>query len=452
MDNSNSNSARVLLTGVEVSEEAPVYVKVNLKLGENLRYGDKEGEKKDILLLIGQATIEALNKLLPRPLDAKLDYVEAVNPKKENSPQTALSLIRFKEQQKESFLNGSCPIGNSIYEAAAKSVLDALNRKIESELQRAVLRSRTGQLPPSSDMMALINSNTPLPPKTDPIAKIEEPIAKTEEPKQQENTNSFNNKDEDVITTALTLERVTSLSAQAHSASMKGNYEQAIFYYQQAIECDDTNASYHYELGLALTKLPNKDKEAIAALKRATELDPNEATYAKELENVLRGEQLAELQEETPITTISSRKEAPKSLWQVSVNPKIAIIIGAVIIILGAIPIILFFLNTSRTVDPLSSTESEMGPLKIIYESSSAEPGKTVKAKADEIIKNNNLGNNSNDFWSMSKDKNGKITTSFSYLGKDKKVKTATWVIDIQKGFALATNPEAEEISGKIKH
>lgn len=449
MDNPSSNNIRVLLTGVDVFQEDPVLVKVSLKLGENTRFAEREGEKKDVLLLIGQATLEALNKILPRSLDARLDYVEAVNPKKENSPQTALSLIRFKELQKEVFLNGSCPIGNSLYEAAAKSVLDALNRKIDAELQRAELRSRTGQTA-NPDMMALINS-TPTPaPVIAPTA-----IETAAEPLNQHTSTPrppTPNEGEDVIATALALERVVSLSAQAHSAAMKGNYEQAVAYYQQAIEFDDTNAEYYYEMGLVLGKMPSKNKEAIAALKRATELNPNEATYAKELAGMLRGEQLADLKEdkETPKIISSSSTNAPKTLWQVSVNPKIAIVIGVIILFLASIPVVLFFINSSSNEDTLT-IETEMKPLKIIFESASAEPGKTVKDKADQIIVNSGAGKNSNLFWSMSTDKTGKVTASFSYIGSDKKTKKATWVIDVAKGFAIPANPEAEAISGKAK-
>ncbi|KAF0240622.1 MAG: hypothetical protein FD167_4133, partial [bacterium] len=133
-NNSKANDKRVSLSEVVVSEDDPVIARVALKLGNQVEWGESSGEKKIELTLIGQATLEALNKILPRPLEAKLDYVEAVAAQRENTPQTALSLIRFRESQKEIFLNGSCPIGDSPYQAAAKSILDALNRKIDVEL------------------------------------------------------------------------------------------------------------------------------------------------------------------------------------------------------------------------------------------------------------------------------------------------------------------------------
>ncbi|KAF0202510.1 MAG: hypothetical protein FD167_5666, partial [bacterium] len=101
------------------------------------------------------------------------------------------------------------------------------------------------------------------------------------------------NKEPTVVEDALSIERAANLSAQAYSNSIKGNYEQAAFYYQQAIELEKSNARYYYELGLVLSKLPNKMQEARIALKQAVELNPNEAIYTKELDYFDRGEQLA---------------------------------------------------------------------------------------------------------------------------------------------------------------
>lgn len=447
MDINKLNDKRVLLSEVIVSEDDPVIARVSLKLGEQTEWGESTGEKKIVMTLIGQATLEALNKILPRTLDAKLDYVEAVAAQRENTPQTALSLIRFRELQKEIFLNGSCPIGESPYQAAAKSVLDALNRKIDVEIQRAALRARTtGALVATSDMMAVINTESSIQasPSSDSFTddNSTEKVPKT--PIKAKETN--------IVEDALNLERASNLSAQAYSASMKGNYEQAAFYYQQAVDLEDTNAKYYYELGLVLSKLTDKKREARIALKRAAELNPSEPTYAKELDYFDRGDQLEKLPsiENTSIPGLS-REEEPKNVMQKSVSNKVIVAVIAIILFIGATPVLLFFFNSEFGEADERAVNPELPPaLNLVHSWPSIESGKTIKQKASEIVKKDNPKGVPEDAWFISVDKTGKTTVSFFYSGKKQKVE-ATWSVDVGKKIVLPTNPGAETISGKVQ-
>ncbi len=439
-NNSKANDKRVSLSEVVVSQNDPIIARVALKLGNQVEWGECSGEKKIELTVIGQATLEALNKILPRPLEARLDYVEAVAAQRENTPQTALSLIRFREAQKEIFLNGSCPIGDSPHQAAAKSILDALNRKIDVELQRAAFRARTGALVATNDMIAVINPE----PSTQPAIESIENVNKV-----------VPDKETTIVEDALNIERAANLSAQAYSNSIKGNYEQAAFYYQQAIELESSNARYYYELGLVLSKLPDKIQEARIALKQAVELNPNEATYTKELDYFDRGEQLAapEIIKDFSGRSITIiEEEQPKTLMQTRVSNKVVAAIVFVILVLAGTPIILFFINSEfgNNIDKTIEAEQPQ-ELKLVYEWPSVESGKNIKQKADEIIKQEGVAEVSNAFWSVSIDKTGKINASFSYMGKDQKVREATWNVDLAKKYVLPINPGAEAISGKVK-
>lgn len=442
MDSSKPNDKRILLSEVTVSEDDPVIARVSLKLGEQIEWGESTGEKKIAMTLIGQATLEALNKILPRPLDAKLDYVEAVAAQRENTPQTALSLIRFRELQKEIFLNGSCPIGESPHQAAAKSVLDALNRKIDVEIQRAALRARTtGALMATSDMMAVINAESTVQASSSTDVSTEN-VPKTPV-KTRETT---------VMEDAVNLERASNLSAQAYSCSMKGNYEQAAFYYQQAVELEDSNARYHYELGLVLSKLLDKKREARIALKRAVELNPSEATYTKELDYFDRGDQLDKLPstENANVPGLPKGDDEPKNIMQKRVSNKVIVAAMSVILLIAATPVIIFFINSEFGGEETGDLEVEYPGLTIAFRMPSIEPGKTVKEKADEIIQKEGLGNTSNDFWFEFRDTTGKIFVQFTYVDKNNKTHKSTWLVDTQKKLASPNNPSAEAISAKF--
>lgn len=450
----NAKDKRILLSEVIVSESDPVTTRVSLKLNEQIAWGESTGEKKTELTLIGQATLEALNKLLPRPLDAKLDYVEAVAAQRDNTPQIALSLIRFRELQKELFLNGSCPIGDSPYQAAAKSVLDALNRKIDVELQRAALRARTGALVATSDMMSMISPDT-----SSQSTQLTQNNYLSNSPSESGNSIDVTpkvtkSKESSVVEDALNLERAANLSTQAYSSSMKGNYEQSAFYYQQAIELEENNARYHYELGLVLSKLPDKKREARIALKRAVELNPSEATYTKELEYFDRGDQLAKLPtttENIKVPGLPKDNDEDQTGMRKPVSNKVVGAAIAVILLIALTPIAIFFFNTEFAGGGDEIINPELPPaLKLAYGWPSIESGKTLKQKTNEIVTKDNKNLISDDFWSTNTDKAGNTTVSFFYPGKNVKIE-ATWTVDVAKKVVLPTNPGAESLSGKVQ-
>ncbi len=61
-----------------------------------------------------------------------------------------------------------------------------------------------------------------------------------------------------------------------------GDLEKAKQAVERAIVLDSDRASYHYQLGVILTA-QNKKSEAIKALEKAVELEPNNDRYKKAL-------------------------------------------------------------------------------------------------------------------------------------------------------------------------
>jgi tetratricopeptide (TPR) repeat protein len=81
-------------------------------------------------------------------------------------------------------------------------------------------------------------------------------------------------------------EYAVELFERAREAYEMTDYWEAIQLSRQAIELDDSNASYHHLLGLGLMKNQNWMKEAEESLRKATELDDSNAEYFTELASV----------------------------------------------------------------------------------------------------------------------------------------------------------------------
>jgi hypothetical protein len=149
MERIESTKYRVILQEVVVRNEGEnrARAEVSLSLNGRIEQAERAGpaEEEAVLLSIAEATIDALNRLLPRPIDLHIEYIKQVKPRPSAS-QTILSLVRIKHSGKEILLSGSCPVQNSAQEAAARAMLDALNRTIELMLEQHELRSHIGKL------------------------------------------------------------------------------------------------------------------------------------------------------------------------------------------------------------------------------------------------------------------------------------------------------------------
>jgi hypothetical protein len=146
MEKIESSKYRVILRSVVVSDDAGLSrVQVCLTLGGRAEEAEHIGENSDeaVFVSIAQATIDALNRLLPCPLDLRIEYVKQIKARP-SAPFTMLSLVRAGRAGKEMLLSGSCPVVRSAHEAAARSILDALNRTIELILEQHELREQFG--------------------------------------------------------------------------------------------------------------------------------------------------------------------------------------------------------------------------------------------------------------------------------------------------------------------
>jgi DnaJ-class molecular chaperone len=64
-----------------------------------------------------------------------------------------------------------------------------------------------------------------------------------------------------------------------HQLNNEGNFRLAEEFFKKAVHLDKTNAKYFYYLGLAQSEEPKKQREAVANLAKAMELDPFLAKY-----------------------------------------------------------------------------------------------------------------------------------------------------------------------------
>ncbi|MEW6733669.1 MAG: tetratricopeptide repeat protein [Acidobacteriota bacterium] len=238
--------------------EAETRVHVSLTLGNRTEHNERVGSNEMVLTLIASATLAALNQLLPKPLDVKLDYIKMVTPQL-NTPATILSLFRLRQVNKEVFLNGSSPLLDNLHRTAARSVLDALNRTIERALEQS---ERREQIASRSGEQYIAH-----------LAQLSSIVDTGAQSKSNEST-ATNTREDDVTTAALKMERAQLLVNDGQLAAHKGNYELAISCYEQAIALTSENPRYHHLLGLALSRIPQRSKEAEDAYLRALALNP----------------------------------------------------------------------------------------------------------------------------------------------------------------------------------
>jgi serine/threonine protein kinase len=121
------------------------------------------------------------------------------------------------------------------------------------------------------------------------------------------------------------------LFARAQDAFGVTDYWEAIQLSRQALELDETNAAYHYLLGLGLLKNQNWMKEAEESLRRAAELDESKPEYFKELAALYSRQGMAEraaamtakLQELEPEPEPEPRPEPKAAVVNPLVKPKV---------------------------------------------------------------------------------------------------------------------------------
>lgn len=123
------NAPRVLLLGVVC--ETPTAVSVTLGLGERQIQGDSaapEGKPGDTLLVAAQATLHALRQLTGPQIDL---HVEQISRQPFGALSVCLSQLALDAEGGSEILLGISQVRGDEATAAARSVLDAVNRQLQ---------------------------------------------------------------------------------------------------------------------------------------------------------------------------------------------------------------------------------------------------------------------------------------------------------------------------------
>lgn len=112
-----------------IRESKRARAQVYLRIQDNLISGVADGEPQDETL-IAQATLQALNRMLPKEAEVQILGV-AFNSMNERSMVSVLAQWELGEEQRE--LIGSAIVGEDQHRAIAIATLDALNRHLSSQ-------------------------------------------------------------------------------------------------------------------------------------------------------------------------------------------------------------------------------------------------------------------------------------------------------------------------------
>ncbi|MEW6732947.1 MAG: tetratricopeptide repeat protein [Acidobacteriota bacterium] len=449
----------VLLDDVQViivDEQAQV--EVSLSLNGRTEQGHKEGVNRDeeIIKLIALATLQALNRLLPRPLDLKLDYIKVASTRTDEMP-FIHTLIRQREIGKDKFLQGRVALVGSPYKAAAQAILQALTETIEQALARQYINSRSNGLKNEVEEINTL-SNLPITGQQPPVSS------------------------EEIL---LNAKRAQHLAGQGRRAAMQGNYQQAVYYYQQASELEPDNASYHHQLGLALAKLPNNGRTAERAFLQAIELNPQEAAYRRDLgilykELGLVEKAVAKLKEALELDNADTyikrelqtlRKEtslpslaaipAPlsfptnlqdwRTLLALEMNTRMLYICIATLVILTGLVLAGFYVSNLPSLHMVSLSlekSRHFQALDLLQNLPSSISGLSIKERTEIFVKEERITQYR--WWSgrqQGKD-NNKFVVMFIFNKGDKQ-ESAIWLVNLSEKTVKANNPLAETFSGR---
>ncbi len=455
--------------------EERTQVVVKLKLGERLGHGEEVGinSNEETLKSIGLATIKAVNSLLPRPMDLKVDHIKTSL--SSNNITYIKTLICLRTPNKEIYLNGSVAIADDYNKAAVNAVLEALKKPIESELKANNFRKKVGSN--SQDLTEVFINLA----QSDPNINVSEF-------KPENLSNSSNLSDDDLIDISLNSSRAENLANQAKTAYMKGNYEQSAFYYKQAVKFNPINACYYYQLALVLNNLPEQNKEAETTLLKAIELAPKEVPYHLELgflyekmglfekasnkfkdvlsidsANETAKQMIQELSKERlelssapiskstfpPSQTIATEK--PKGILSISVTPKVITISLATIIGLASLSLAILyisnlpFLNHKAVIYP--KNEEQVKALTLVQNYPSIANGFSIKEYTAKIIKDEKITSFE---WSTGQEKNKKNSKEYLvifFFKKGDKNQFAIWSVDAKEWKVKTKNPIAESLT-----
>ncbi|MBI4850541.1 MAG: hypothetical protein HY819_01815 [Acidobacteria bacterium] len=468
------DSHNILIDDISLMSEGEekTQVIVKLKLGDSLGCGEETGtnSNEEILKLIALATIKAVNSLLPRPMDLKIDHIKTFS--SSNNTSSIKTLICLKKPDKNIFLNGSFPIADDCNKAAANAVLQTLKNPIESELKANKFRKKISAN--SQNFTEIFGSLA----QSDPSLNVSEFSSET--------LTNFSN--DDLIDMSLNASRAENLANQAKIASMKGNYEQAAFCYKQAINFNPLNSSYYYQLVLVLHNLPNQSKEIENALLKAIELTPKEISYHLELGFLYKQIGLSEKASTQfkEILTIDSNNEVAKQMVQelskerleLSLAPinksaflssqtrlskkskealslsvsyrviaiSLAIMIGFVSLCLASLYIINLPSSNHKAV-AYPKNKEQLKALKLVQNYPSITSGLSIKEYSAKIIKEQKITSFE---WSASQEKNKKNSKEYLvifFFKKDDKNQYAIWSVDTKEWKVKCRNTIAESFT-----
>ncbi len=127
---SSKGTGRIVLGGVSLDRSGPAATAtVELVSGDRRVKGKAVGRnvKERWVLLAAEATARAVTELLS---DGHGVVLHSIRPVSAEAGEAILAIILFLTPTKEQFLFGIAPVSGETYEAAAKAVLSAANRRL----------------------------------------------------------------------------------------------------------------------------------------------------------------------------------------------------------------------------------------------------------------------------------------------------------------------------------
>jgi hypothetical protein len=121
-------AVRLRFVGVTVGlDQATCHARVELSLGDRETMGEATGSnsRRQVPLLIGQATLEAVERFVDEAYVFTLTDLEIVELGGED---VVLVAIKFYKDRSEKTLTGSCPVTHDLQQSVVYATLDGLNR------------------------------------------------------------------------------------------------------------------------------------------------------------------------------------------------------------------------------------------------------------------------------------------------------------------------------------
>lgn len=456
-------------------------VEVELCLNERTELVEKIGfsDNASQLMTIGLATLDCIKLLVPRPLECQINYVKQMSGK-QNTLDSVETLIRVKESGKETLLNGSAVITESIYKATVLSLLNALARPLEKMIELQQQRERVGRTG-ALVMSDLINVETINNARENTVSK------------SKDTTNLASHKEvssEELIN----FTQAKELFTQAEALIRKGNYAVAKQMLKEAIGLDNTQADYHCQLGVSLINL-GENEEAEKSFLKAVEIDPNSAICqtelglfykeigridkaqialekavelgadarakralitVKELICVFDPEKEKFLQQKQELKSITGSlktkndQEGLRGLFLKSINTKtIAIFLSSILVLISGVIGAIYLYNylvitTKNQISDADLENPRYKAIKIVSDFPSSKKGLSVGEQIEQYIKTQNIKEYT---WVAAPEKNGEYLVVVTF-NKDGKEETAIWSVDLTKKICRAESILAKQFSG----